>query len=891
MAQVAALLVLLLLWVAWTHAAPPPPPAAVSTRPRRGALEELRSSIRWEYGGWRPIMPGSPFFFVKTSRAVPLDNAASASALTPVRVSAKDGTREDSKEDLKAEASSASERVASESIARHAPVGLPPVGGIPGCCDFQPVLYVKSQPGPVVLGQSSNSAAYLARPESNMADDDSSYQKDDDKAGFQEDLKPSGSQIVHGSPIGDERPQLPHQLLQDIPEGTAHGLAQMGPMVNSESALESVLSKLPDSIHPVLHGQGDHIMSALAGLDGSLQHGNMEQLLQQVHASGGVAPDIERLIASVMSAHHEGQNGGQEGHGGHGGYGGFEGQGPQGPHDNHPTAPPFHPRPDKNIFRWYPKPRAKGQPTSKPPTYKETPKRPSLHQKHLEEQRQLHAQHQVMGASPLHMALVQGPVHPMMLHNHLHQLEAPPLAHHYGGIEGEALQADKHTINAEIVRGRPQEDYDPRQPPRIHVEDVPADVLATGIHPSGHPIRVDGINLNIIAPSHQDPAQSRFPERGPEPAGPPLPPPQPFFAHFHRPEDVASAPFFQDQFQPQQHQHQQQQQQQQQQSQDHSQNRDPNLQNHQNSNGSDYTDHEDQFQDYGQAEYQDSHDSSQNSKQDQKEREPEFQDSQKHYQAQLSDQQKSEHSQKDQRDRDQASGAQHEDAEYEQEAEDSAETSAAQSAEGSQGESEEVQQERPKEKKGQRGAIHFHPIQTAKAQKEEEKAQLYHAYYAPAQHKPPPGYVRMTVDEFNKLFKDAEIQFIGSESDLNKKLASKVPATKLQLAQSDSKEASTVKVETVGEDKKTSVKTSVSVSTSSSSSDGSHNFHSVIQPRDNAARATDNGAEPVEPTTHRSEKISSSKPVSESKDGAKGALNLFGARLKTPRSALQKQAS
>lgn len=149
----------------------------------------------------------------------------------------------------------------------------------------------------------------------------------------------------------------------------------------------------------------------------------------------------------------------------------------------------------------------------------------------------------------------------------------------------------------------------------------------------------------------------------------------------------------------------------------------------------------------------------------------------------------------------------------------------------------------------------------------------------------------MTVDEFNKLFKDAEIQFIGSESDLNKKLAGKVPSTKLQLAQSDSKEASTVKIETVGEDKKTSVRTSVSVSTSSSSSDGAHNFHSLIQPRENAARATGDGTEPVELTTHKSEKLSSSKPVSENKDSAKGALNLFGARLKTPRSALLKQAS
>lgn len=38
--------------------------------------------------------------------------------------------------------------------------------------------------------------------------------------------------------------------------------------------------------------------------------------------------------------------------------------------------------------------------------------------------------------------------------------------------------------------------------------------------------------------------------------------------------------------------------------------------------------------------------------------------------------------------------------------------------------------------------------------------QVYQAYYAPKDHKPLPGYVRLSLEEFNELFKDAEIQFV-----------------------------------------------------------------------------------------------------------------------------------
>ncbi|XP_049522419.1 uncharacterized protein LOC125944974 [Dermacentor silvarum] len=473
--------------------------AAAGTRSRRNALEELQSQIRWEYGGWRPIMPGSPFFFVKTSRAVPLDG--SASALTPVRMRApqlhNSLLKDDSKEDLKAEASSASERVAeSQSIARQVPIGSPPVGSAAGCCDFQPVLYVKHQSHSGQQAKGSSPAWYAAKPETNLAgDDDDDYQKDAGKPEGSDDLKSSGSQIVHGSPIGDERPQLPHQLLQDGSDPHASGPSPLG--------LESVLSKLPVNIHPVLQGQGEQIMSALAGLDGSIQPSNIEQLLQHVHASGGVAPDVERLIAAMVNSAHGGQ--------GHGpGLGGPEAHqdvsvqglppgvplahpGPGGQYGEHPTAPPYHPRPDKNIFRWYPKPRATAPPPHKP-TYTEMPKKPGeMNRKQQNSQGKnyggggmneqmlvqnaLHAmqnvQHQVMGATPVHLAVVQGPIltgngvqfpHP----GPLQQLEAPPLAHHYSGLDGDVAHADSQQ---HFVTARPHDppNFDrqaPRRPPQ-----------------------------------------------------------------------------------------------------------------------------------------------------------------------------------------------------------------------------------------------------------------------------------------------------------------------------------------------------------------------------------------------------------------------------------------
>ncbi|GFT71642.1 uncharacterized protein NPIL_489831 [Nephila pilipes] len=38
--------------------------------------------------------------------------------------------------------------------------------------------------------------------------------------------------------------------------------------------------------------------------------------------------------------------------------------------------------------------------------------------------------------------------------------------------------------------------------------------------------------------------------------------------------------------------------------------------------------------------------------------------------------------------------------------------------------------------------------------------QFFHAYYAPSDHNPPKGYLKMSVGEFHKLFKNAEIQYI-----------------------------------------------------------------------------------------------------------------------------------
>lgn len=44
--------------------------------------------------------------------------------------------------------------------------------------------------------------------------------------------------------------------------------------------------------------------------------------------------------------------------------------------------------------------------------------------------------------------------------------------------------------------------------------------------------------------------------------------------------------------------------------------------------------------------------------------------------------------------------------------------------------------------------------------------QVYQAYYAPKDHKPLPGYVRLSLDEFNELFRDAEIQYVDRNLNL-----------------------------------------------------------------------------------------------------------------------------
>ncbi|KAH6935367.1 hypothetical protein HPB50_005384 [Hyalomma asiaticum] len=574
-----------------------PKAAAAGTRSRRGAMEELQSQIRWEYGGWRPIMPGSPFFFVKTSRAVSLDG--SASALTPVRMRA---------------------------------------------------------------------------------------------------------------------PQLHNGLNKDD--------SKPGPLQQLEAP-------------PLAHHYG--------GLDGDVAHADSQQHF-------------------VTARPHDPPN--------------FDRQAPRRPPQPLPPPPP--PPPPQHLQQ-------------RPP-----PSKLDQHHQHHQHQQQLQQHHQEYQNQ----------------HHQQQQQHSVP----YPGYQ-------EHTINAEIVRGRPQGDYDPRDPPRIHVEDVPADVLATGIHPSGHPIRVDGINLNIITPSQHDPPP--FPPRHPPTTSPPSP--APVFTHYHRPEDVASAPFFQ-------HQHHQ----------------DASHDTHQQHNynaTADATGNKEHYYDHPSYHHDDRRQNNHSHG------DPVYHESQKegHYQEKGQD-------------------------------EDSREPSKEDGGHTSDSETEEVDYDQYTDE------ITETPAPDSKAitvQKEEDKAQLYHAYYAPAQHKPPPGYVRMTVEEFNRLFKDAEIQFIGSESDLNKKLSGKTSQSKVQYSQTEDKDSqtSTVKIETVGsqpEEKKVAIKTSVSVSTSTSTGNKGA-YHSFIQPRENAGRAvSDSPLANLQATTRKAPKTTTSRPSTpENKDNS--PTNLFGARLKMPR--------
>lgn len=73
--------------------------------------------------------------------------------------------------------------------------------------------------------------------------------------------------------------------------------------------------------------------------------------------------------------------------------------------------------------------------------------------------------------------------------------------------------------------------------------------------------------------------------------------------------------------------------------------------------------------------------------------------------------------------------------------------------------------------------------------------QLFHAYYAPADHKPPPGYVRLSVDEFNKMFKDADIHYVnnpdGNSKDVKDSSTSSQTSSPLASVSSSSISSST----------------------------------------------------------------------------------------------------
>jgi len=47
-----------------------------------------------------------------------------------------------------------------------------------------------------------------------------------------------------------------------------------------------------------------------------------------------------------------------------------------------------------------------------------------------------------------------------------------------------------------------------------------------------------------------------------------------------------------------------------------------------------------------------------------------------------------------------------------------------------------------------------------KTQNETENENLFHAYFAPKDHIPPEGYIKLTKNEFKNLFKNAEILFV-----------------------------------------------------------------------------------------------------------------------------------
>ncbi|XP_076336804.1 uncharacterized protein LOC143239532 [Tachypleus tridentatus] len=60
---------------------------------------------------------------------------------------------------------------------------------------------------------------------------------------------------------------------------------------------------------------------------------------------------------------------------------------------------------------------------------------------------------------------------------------------------------------------------------------------------------------------------------------------------------------------------------------------------------------------------------------------------------------------------------------------------------------------------------HNYNIENSSDKDRGEQSQVFHAYYAPADHKAPPGYVKLSIEEFNKRFKDADIQYVDDPNE------------------------------------------------------------------------------------------------------------------------------
>lgn len=145
--------------------------------------------------------------------------------------------------------------------------------------------------------------------------------------------------------------------------------------------------------------------------------------------------------------------------------------------------------------------------------------------------------------------------------------------------------------------------------------------------------------------------------------------------------------------------------------------------------------------------------------------------------------------------------------------------------------------------------------------------QVYQAYYAPKDHKPLPGYVRLSLDEFNELFRDAEIQYV--DRNLNKQLDQNPMQHQRQEESSSTNYEPQASVDMM----KAAGSESHSILIDRRSISDSHNRSQPVELDSTSLRKGNNRKSKLGQAVRKIISIRTSRPITETKEGKATQLN------------------